>query len=275
MASPRTDPADRYEPAVVAGRRFIRDQWGGLRESTKKWICEFRECDEATYLAANWPVQFGRVEALEYELGVMSLCLRAEPFFIAGEPMPIEAVTDEVLASAKALVSGRRPIEPLFLQLALNAVIRHQLSSSFLQIPVDEGNSVTRAKLAIKLAFLMLERGLYYLRPVMAGIVLVQANQSDLAGVILGGYGVGASIVASQICDKWILVPEVSVSQKAYRHWCALEVHGKWLEGGEGAAVYLRQMLNRGVAIPPVAFDLCAALTASFERSIALKNAVS
>lgn len=164
------------------------------------------------------------------------------------------------MSSVVEMTFGPASSEPQFLRLAIEAVRQHQLASSLTRIvPPHNSSPVFKSVLMAALSVCTVIGA--FAAPYLFAKALHNVVRGDFDVAVLSCYGLAVPL----FCYLWLknLLDEQkqSVEEIAYRGWLLLpHMDGYWLSTGDGAEVYLRQMVKKGVTVPPVAFDLLALL---------------
>ena len=259
--------AQDYEDSAEAGRKFIRQYWSVLRQSTKDWLVSSKHYGEH---GESRPIEYAdrsdEIESLEYDLGVLERCaaIQLPARTSADVIIPSEVFGDEILTSAGAMVYRQRGHEPSFLRLALTAVRVHQMAQLQTSLPAVKTSKSDVAKLIgvfILGAFCMVG---VLISPALIGSALTHAAKGDSDSATLSLYGLGFVLLLIGTLTNLGKTKQLTPDEVAYEGWLNLNpyVSGPWLAAGTGAGAYLENMMRKGATVPPIALDLCAVLTA-------------
>ncbi|NPC57845.1 hypothetical protein [Caenimonas soli] len=258
------DSAARYVAAKIEGQSVIRGRWRMLAEETRTALVdsgfyslsgERRDLDSpATSLPQH------DADRLEQAVGRFKLCLAATlPLATAkdpekGSPIPHEAHTDEVMHGADALLLVRDWQDPVFLRLALRAVIKHQQANALCMYRPESTFAPAWGWIgALFKAALMLAM------PVALAAGLVASVRQDVGGAALAFYLVGFGVLAI-LSTAGIGAKKKDGFELAYGHWTRFQLNDWVGVTGAGALERLRQMVQDGVNVPSVAFDMAETL---------------
>lgn len=272
------DHQQRHDPQALAGQEHIRRRWSCLAPSTRELLMKSGYYDlrgnrlQPEVPPPSWLLETD-AERLESALGAFKLCLaakvpsRQDP---PGTPIPVEAVTKEVLSACDEILMVPLWHDPEFLRFGLLALAAHQQADALSMAAPDKSLSVWRPLLA------MLGRGvLVLLAPygLATGLmaVLRQELWPAIGGFFLLAWGVSAAVAPSAAAKcKPSRAPTASedLAQHflfAYNAWSRFRYDQQLGLVGAAARFYLERMANEGVNVPPVAFDLCEALRARMQ----------
>lgn len=249
------NPAHRYDEAAAAGQGVIRERWGRLSETTRAVLAR-----SGFYSARGERLKvehsFGDdpradTERLEHALGMFKQCISSKVPMRSekGAPIPHEALTDDVLLSCEELLYVLDWHDPEFLRLALGAVAAHQQANALkLAGPSSSGTGLGALAVA----------GLLLITPLALAAGVVAAFEHNVVGAAVAFYVVGGGVLAAvrgQEPGK-----NLSPAERTHLAWWQF----RYLQGGAvvgaGARFQLERMAVDGVNVPPVAFDICAAL---------------
>lgn len=257
------DLAHSYDIARLAGRRRIQERWRFLLPSTRDslrasgFYTDRGAPIEGAETAAVYPEH--DAERLEYALGVLALCARSSlpDRSKSGAPIPVEAVTPEVLAQCEELAGVPAWRDPEFLRLALRAVAQYQRADALGSVGPPK-----RFNAALGCVGAVLYAGLLFVSPAFLASAMVSASQGDSSGTVAGLYGVAfTALVVFWAKDK-ASGKHVTPEERAYLSWTQFQNRLGGVPLGAGARVQLDAMAAASVSVPGVAFDLCAALEA-------------
>ena len=99
--------------------------------------------------------------------------------------------------------------------------------------------------------------------PALLGYAITSGAKGDMAGAVASCYAIGFILLLTAIMRNLGKEKELTPDEVAYGGWDALGnpyVTGPWLVAGVGTLAYLKGMMRKGAAVPPVALDLCAML---------------
>jgi hypothetical protein len=247
--------AKAWDDKVALGREQIRSRWQYLHPKTRDYLAAHGYDRHGRHVeSADLPEDIGQ---LEYSLGVFQEARSAEPPGKKGDPIPPCLTNDNVLHEAANLLFDRRACDPEFVRAAIHACIKQQFSSavSFLYFSGGsiEGKRVTLPRTIGRIAaFVIFSLGL----PFAVGNGLASAFQGDGAAASLFAL---FAMFAYGVLKAWYKKPETP-EYLAYQAWFSLMYRGFHIGTGHGIEKQLADMLRRGVGVPSVLFDLCAAL---------------
>ena len=254
---------EEHRATCALGQRRIQERWKSLASGTRDVLQE-----SGCYTDRGKRVPVGDelgvapqhdIASLEYALGVMSRCTAASrrDRHRAGEDVPGDALSDEVLAQCNEVLSVPAWRDPVFLRLGLAATAQHELACAMVAAgPEKEVSTSVVFLTVIAMAVLLL------ISPIPLGFALVSATHGELGGTIVALYGLAVCIYPVWWAKQKQAGTDIPEAERRYIAWSQFRhVHGTGSIGA-GAQHYLVQMAARGVPVPAVAFDLCAALQA-------------
>lgn len=273
VSSPGQDAlADQYDRAVAQGRSYIQRSWGILDEKTRSLLVATGAYSERggrqdVELPTRVPAD-QNIESLEYTIGVLHQCVSAPSpgRKTSSADYPAEALTDDVLNKAGALLLVPAWCDPAFLRLALSAVVHHKVANmAMLAGPAESGPPV-----AVKVLSLIISAAVALAGPLFLAMALDAVVRQDPLSSMLWFYGLSASIVGVYSLRKSALelvrgaTAQVGPQDwaSAYSAWSLLQFESGGF-AGPGAIEKLRSMAARGIHVPTVAFGLAHALRQS------------
>ena len=257
------DLAQSYDIARLAGQRRIQERWRFLLGRTRALLEASGFYSER---GARVPTaeDFGRVpehdiERLEYALGVLFLCARATlpDRSKAGAPIPYEARDRDVPTQCAEVLFLPGWRDPEFLRLGLSAIVQHELAEALELAGPSTSKSAALGCLGGIFAATVL-----FLSPAALASALVSASRSDLAGAVVALYFVGLCALVLDWAKKKEAGKDVPEPERRYVAWIQFRYTHDSAAIGAGAEHYLKEMATKGVRVPAVAIDLCAALRA-------------
>jgi hypothetical protein len=262
--------ADRYDVAVRAGQAALSRRWRSLGERTKELLTS---AGYYTGSGERKPVELENrneradsIESLEYNLGVIARCaastLPDRP--LKGVALPPETNSEQVLTACSELLYLRQWRDAQFFRMALQAVAMSKFADALWRLPVKESDWYVATKGIGSVGLLAIYGLLFIGSPLLAANTMVAAATGDSVGATVGMYGLGVVYLLSKFKQRLKGGQPTTPSEKAHEAWAGILYRhyqtGGWLSTGVGAAVYLKGMMDSGVEVPPIAFDLCAAL---------------
>lgn len=258
--------ADDYDKSQKEGQEYIRKAWSVLKKETKAFL-----------MTSGWYDQHGKqievedrfpddaVNNLEHSLATLKRCAEyslplrtTKDWFIKGE-----ALSDDVLVACDELLYMNQFHEPIFFRLALRAVRIHRLANLMTRLPaINEKFLLVEPIFKIIVAILA---GLLALAsPYFLGVALTAAAKGDQDSAVFSLYAIGLAILFVGWVNNLAKDESISGDELEYKEWYMNPfVVGSWLSTGAGAKFYFQEMAKKGVNVPPLAIDLCAALEAS------------
>lgn len=264
--------AKSYEDSVAAGREFIHQRWREFGQQTEEWLTASGHFNERGKSQILEPAERSDdIERLEFDLGVLQRCVNATlPSRGKTDALiPAEALNYEVLSAAASMMYGNRSHEPAFLRFALAAIRMHQMANLLTHLhpePVLRTLDGVYRLLGAVLALIFVLAS-----PGLVGLAITSAAQGDGSAAALAFYGVALALLFAWYMKNLDKDTALTPHEVAYHDWLMLGVGigvgaGPWLAGGAGTAAYLENMMRKGAKVPPIAFDLCAMLTARITR---------
>jgi hypothetical protein len=278
--------ADSYALSQRAGQEEIKRLWRrSLHEATKLRLVSSKYYDSRGSRQTLWTEdsENGRqylvdveqdedIENLEYSIGVLTRCVKAKlPSRDApsGTAIPSECFGGERHAIENAcaeIVSSPKWHEPAFLRLALSAIQKNQLAELLADSPPKDPKRISMlSPLFGLLATWIFSLGLFSISPIPLGYALVSAVKGNSEDTIIALYCFGFAFGLARLLAPSNNSAEAPPSpwEQAYEAWNSLfyrQPH--WNLLGAGADFYLRGIAAKGVAVPLLAFDICAKLQA-------------
>ncbi len=258
---------DYDDSAEKAGQEFIRKNWNRLKPRTTETLISSGYYDNH----GNRDQEHfggGEVEHLEFNVGLLDRCdhcslpNRSDN----GAHISKDVYSDDIFGACVDLLYQPLWHDPQFLRLALNAFPKHQMANLlFILPPIKEDKPLF---LFIKFLAIVGFGFLLFLitisSPYFLGLAFVSAAQGDIESTVFALYVLGSGVWI-HFFMKNMTNNESKKSQyeKNYDAWNGLRSHWGWQSTGSGARFCFHEMAKNGVSVPPLAFDLCAALEAS------------
>lgn len=259
-----TDPndlADQYDATRLAGQRCIQDRWHFLLPPTRELLqASGFYSDRGTAVknaehASRMPEH--DVGSLEAAVGVLSLCARSllPDRRKSSAPIPPEAIDPDVPSHCADLLFLPAWRDPEFLRLGLRAIAQHEKADALAMVRVSKPKSATAGAIGGIFSAVML-----YLSPAALGIALVSATHGDLAGTVAALYFVGLVALLVSSASKNDAGEDISEYERRYLAWSEFGHEHAGTAFGAGAEYQLKDLASKGVRVPSIAFDICAAL---------------
>jgi len=255
---------DQHDAARIAGQRHIQERWRFLLPRTRDVLQASGFYSDRGRLVPDAERNSDRpehdVEALEQSIGVLYLCARSTlpDRSKTAAPIPGEALDRTVEGRCQNVFFVPAWRDPVFLRLSLRAVVQHELAATLCLVGPGKAKSVALGCLsAIVYAVLLL------LSPVPLGSAMVSAAGGDFAGTVLSLYGVGVCAYVLWWAKVKAAGEDVPELERRYNAWSKFRYMHCSAAIGAGSQHYLTQIALKGVPVPEVAFDLCAALQAA------------
>jgi hypothetical protein len=254
--------ADAYDVARNAGQKEIRGSWQRLRLDTRVWLSKSEHYNERGS-PMDVEYQNSDVEDLEYNLGLINLCMKAKlpQRSEKGVPIPAEACSTEVQSAFSFLMYHPCGQDPVFLRQALYALQRYEMARLLSILPAEKATS------SFKTIGLILFAGFSFVlllaTPAILSETLVSVARSNYGDTATGLYALGFVAWMFKI-GKGLGKNEGTKDEKTYQSWAFLNPYqsGDWTASGAGAVTYFKDMRKIGLEVPLIAFDLCESLRA-------------
>ena len=269
--------AEDTDSQHLAGQMHILRRWGSMALSTRELLTNSGYYDQrGTRLHPEDPLlswmPAGDVDRLEWTLGAFKQCLAAKlpTRSEEGALIPVKALSNEVIEACNDLLLVPQWHDPEFLRCAILAMAAHEEAFALTMTP-------PKKKLSVAGPFFL---GLFHL--VLAFLVpyglaagLMAAMDHDIGSAVWSFYLVGVglnSVFAMKEKNSKALTthtksPRVQDDmgghfEYAYNAWLWFRLQHGIVVTGSAASFHIERMANEGINVPPVAFDLCRALSA-------------
>lgn len=263
-----TDPRD------LAGQAFIRTRWATIAPATRKLLTHTGYYDQhGKRLQPQDPppswIPECDIEKLEWAVGSFKQCLAAklptpsEP----GALIPAEALSDDVIEACYDILMLPQWHDPEFLRFAILAMATHEEANALTMTPPKNKLSV-----AGPFALSMFHFALILLVPYGLATGLVAAMDHELWSAVWGFYLVGVGINSGRAITTLTFKPPRKAPrvqddlgghfEYAYNAWQWFRLNREAGVTGGSAMFHIERMANEGINVPPVALDLCRALSA-------------
>ncbi len=271
------DTVKEYDDAQDIGQQYISSQWKLLRDDTKSYFIDSGCYSESGKRIAVEPFSSDKadeIESLESYIGYLRQCAnyRLPSRSVKDAIIPRAAFSNEVLAACNHILCSPQWHDPLFLRLALMAFRVHTIANLMgLLPPVKEKSDLMGVIGAGSLIlFSLIAFILLIASPYFVSVALVSVAKGDEGSTITAMYLIGFTIYLF-----WELKVKVKKKNEGnfsngydyefeYNEWDRLGFYqSSWWSTGAGARFYFESMAKKGVNIPPMAIDLCAALESS------------
>lgn len=258
--------ADEYDQAVRAGQTRITKAWRFLSGRTRDWLTGSRLYDphgaRSTEADGADP---HRIEDFEHALGVLDACVKAmipRRKAAKGTDIPHAARSEEVVRALEMVLYEPRAHEAIFLRLALHALRQYEMANLLMRLPPK--SELSGGSIAWLISKVGLTLVLVLLTPAILAFSLSAVAHGEASVATAGFYFL--SLVGWL---AWLFKgkdDEPPPDERAWSTWERLGftgIDGSWTSCGVGASEVLRELLRHGARVPPLAFDLCAALTSA------------
>lgn len=266
---------DDYDKSQKVGQQYIRNSWKLLKEETQTCLVTSNCYNQK---GQRLEVEYGEaedIEELEYHIGKLKQSADCKLPSRTEEGAMIEggALSDDVLMACDHLLFYPQWHDPSFLRLAMRAFRTHKLANLMTRLPAIKEAKYWLVKPTLLILYGILGFLLMLASPYFIAIALTSAAQGNEGVAASALYVVGAAvfILAHQKNLTKDIGKPINGNEVEYNEWYRLNDYqaGSWLTTGAGAKFYFEEMARKGVNVPPVAIDLCAALeTSVFKQSM-------
>lgn len=249
----------------INGREWIQRKWRVLCPSVIDGLIATKRYDkDGTRIAPPSPdfeVFDNEADLLETRLGVLIACddvtlpsRRTPEGYIRGD-----ALTDDIINAAMAIAAKPAWRDPIILRLALRAVAKHQTANALSLAGPAPSNAASNLDFLVRL-------GLALVAPAALGYGLVAAQVRDL-NAVFAMYLVAAGAMAAYSLRTFPRGNEKGSWSQAYNAWSRFLAFDAETLNGVGAKIKLQAMLNDGVRVPNIAFEICDLLHRATETN--------
>jgi hypothetical protein len=224
-------------------------------------------------------VLVNEIEELEHHLGVLKLCASCElnspsETSSAKNNIPDEAFGfGEITNAYEFLLILTKWHEPSLLRLALSAIVKNQKAKFLANLPAETEKTNWGIIIILFLTpFLAILNCLLYLSsPFILSYALVSAFKGNVEDTAYSFYLLGLLVFIKQTgkniksdLDKKNIPTQ---DRKNYEAWHKLNYAETYqFSTGVGAKFVFKKMVKDGIDVPPIVFDLCAALESATLR---------
>lgn len=264
--------AKTYDDSAAVGRDFIRQCWSLMDAGARAWLVASKHFDEhGRPQQLNYGEGAEDAEQFFYEVGILKRCADSTlPYRSdANGVIPSEALNGEVLGAAGSLLHSSVGRDPSFLRLALSAIRQREIALLLTRLPALKKDRFPIVRAIGIFGFLIFVGLLVLASPALLGNAIASAAKGDTDSTVLALYGLAFVALMAGTLRNFSKLTAETLDEKAHAAWIQLHhmTLGPWQVTGVGTRAYLEKMIGDGILVPPVALDICAALSARMQQA--------
>jgi hypothetical protein len=267
METTISELSDAYDEQRHEGQRRIQRCWQYLAPATRAvltgsgFYSERGQVLDGAERMAREPED--DIERLEYALGALAKCAAAKLPYPGDKeaPWPKDALHGDIPGRCEELLLCPAWRDPQFLRLGLRAVATHETAKALQLATPAKAKSIALGCFVGVVSFVLV-----LLLPAALGGALVSAAQGELGATVIALYCAAVCLWPVWWSKQKEAGRDTTDADRRYLAWAHFQAHSGETIIGAGAQHRLSELVRKGVQVPDLVYDLCAALQQATQR---------